>query len=164
MATQIFNISLDWSDQQRLQGTGDKALTDEEYEKLREQLVILDLAPVSERSRQYFSKIMATSHELQVFVDMGFTPSVSRIRGLFDDQLQALGVPPMPNASQVVNVTIPNIGLFSVRRVMVLEDMCTDAVQKYLENGWRIVAVCPPNDTRRPTYILGHMDTSPEYF
>jgi hypothetical protein len=58
----------------------------------------------------------------------------------------------------VVNVAIPNAGLFSVQSVSVLADSCTDVLQGLLDDGWRIIAVCPPNDTRRPTYILGHAD------
>lgn len=38
------------------------------------------------------------------------------------------------------------------------EDMCTDALQRLLDDGWRIIAACPQPDQRRPDYILGRYD------
>jgi hypothetical protein len=38
---------------------------------------------------------------------------------------------------------------------MHLDDACTDDVQRHLDEGWKILAVCPPNSQRRPDYILG---------
>jgi len=62
---------------------------------------------------------------------------------------------PKPISPNVTHVHIPNIGLFMIDEVQVLEDICTDALQRELDQGWRILAVCPPNGTRRPDYILG---------
>ena len=39
--------------------------------------------------------------------------------------------------------------------LLLKEDICTDALQKELNNGWRIIAVCVQPDQRRPDYILG---------
>jgi hypothetical protein len=36
-----------------------------------------------------------------------------------------------------------------------LDDACTDNLQAHLNEGWRIIAVCPPDAKRRPDYILG---------
>jgi hypothetical protein len=36
-----------------------------------------------------------------------------------------------------------------------LDDAYTDELQEHLEDGWRIIAICPPNGQRRPDYILG---------
>lgn len=54
-----------------------------------------------------------------------------------------------------INIAIPNIGLLSINEVTWMEDACTQELQDKLDEGWRILAVCPPNGTRRPTYILG---------
>lgn len=54
-----------------------------------------------------------------------------------------------------INIALPNIGLLSINEVTWLEDACTEALQNELDKGWRILAVCPPNGTRRPTYIIG---------
>lgn len=54
-----------------------------------------------------------------------------------------------------LNLALPNIGLLSINEVTWLEDACTQDLQSKLDNGWRILAVCPPNGARRPDYILG---------
>jgi hypothetical protein len=56
---------------------------------------------------------------------------------------------------QAVQISIPDIGLLHVNEVCVLDDICTDVLQDHLNEGWRILAVCPPNAARRPDYILG---------
>jgi hypothetical protein len=38
---------------------------------------------------------------------------------------------------------------------MNLNDACTDELRRHLDDGWRIVCVCPPLNQRRPDYILG---------
>lgn len=55
----------------------------------------------------------------------------------------------------VVQIHVPNIGLIAMNEVEVLNDGCTDALQKMLDEGWSILAVCPPNAQRRPDYIMG---------
>lgn len=54
----------------------------------------------------------------------------------------------------------PNSALFSVVETMLLENSCTDALQEQLANGWRIIAVQPQPDQRRPDYILGRPQMS----
>lgn len=54
-----------------------------------------------------------------------------------------------------LHVHLPNVGLLSVEEVMVLEDACTDELQRHLDDQWRILCVCPPNSARRPDYVLG---------
>ena len=50
---------------------------------------------------------------------------------------------------------LPNIGLLMINEVTWLEDACTESLQGKLDEGYRIIAVCPPNGARRPDYILG---------
>jgi len=64
-----------------------------------------------------------------------------------------------PTTQQTLNIAIPAIGLLAMDEVTLLEDACTDALQSMLGEGWRIIAVCPPDAQRRPDYILGR---SPE--
>lgn len=54
-----------------------------------------------------------------------------------------------------VTIAIPGFGLLSVSKVTHLDDACTDELQGMLDQGWKILAVCPPNSQRRPDYILG---------
>lgn len=54
-----------------------------------------------------------------------------------------------------LHVAIPNFALLMINEVELLDDACTDALQSRLNDGWRILAVCPPACQRRPDYILG---------
>jgi len=50
----------------------------------------------------------------------------------------------------------PNMPLFQYNKYQVLVDCCTEDLQnKYIDNGWRVVCVCPQPDQRRPDYIIG---------
>ena len=55
----------------------------------------------------------------------------------------------------VVNVMVPGNTLSTFDEVAVWEDCCTDSLQRQLRDGWRILAICPQPDQRRPDYILG---------
>lgn len=54
----------------------------------------------------------------------------------------------------VAQVHLPGNELMRIRHVIVREDCCTDELQKLLNEGWHMVAVCPQM-SRRPDYILG---------
>lgn len=54
-----------------------------------------------------------------------------------------------------VQITVPDLALMCLNEVTWLDDACTQEVQRHLDEGWRIIAVCPPNAARRPDYILG---------
>jgi hypothetical protein len=56
-----------------------------------------------------------------------------------------------------VQIHVPNFWLCAVNDVCVKEDYCTDMLNEDLKAGWRILAICPPLDERRPTYILGRV-------
>lgn len=57
------------------------------------------------------------------------------------------------------NVTVPGFALLSITEVMLCENECTDSLQDHLKEGWRIIAVCPQPDQRRPDYVLGKVTT-----
>jgi hypothetical protein len=57
--------------------------------------------------------------------------------------------------NQKCNVHLPGIGLLTINEVIVEYDFCTEALQKKLLEGWRVLAICPQPDQRRPDYILG---------
>ena len=48
----------------------------------------------------------------------------------------------------------PGPSLLNVDETLLMEDACTNALQENLDNGWRIIAVCP-QPQRRPDYVLG---------
>lgn len=55
------------------------------------------------------------------------------------------------------NAPVPDRGLFQIRQLHLVTDACTDHINRMLEDGWSIVAVCP-QPQRRPDYILGRPD------
>jgi hypothetical protein len=63
----------------------------------------------------------------------------------------------VPAINQKVNVTVPGLGLLLLDEVQAATDICTDALNDMLKDGWRIVAVCPQPDQRRPDYVLGRV-------
>ena len=60
--------------------------------------------------------------------------------------------------TQIINIVAKSLPVTSIKRVKVLENCCTDVLQKYLDKGWRIVAVCPQEEMRRPDYVIGHVE------
>lgn len=83
-------------------------------------------------------------------LQMGITYTVKAFKGTIP--LKTI----LPDgATYNVHVQIPHVGLLAVDEVEVVEDYCTDQLQRKLNEGWRILCVCPPNAARRPDYILG---------
>lgn len=62
--------------------------------------------------------------------------------------------------NQRVNVAVPGFGLMAIREVEVRTDLCTEELQRELNRGWQILAICPQPDQRRPDYVLGRPQTS----
>lgn len=63
------------------------------------------------------------------------------------------------NSSQHYNskcgTPVSDAFLYQVDRILLLEDACSDTLQRNLNDGWRIIYVAPQPDQRRPDYILG---------
>lgn len=90
----------------------------------------------------------------------GFEFTIKRFKGAyFTDSNIHRRISSLSPSEQVgvtnIQIAIPNLALLSITEVMVEEDACTDQLQGRLNDGWRIIAVCPPNSQRRPDYILG---------
>lgn len=60
----------------------------------------------------------------------------------------------MPGFNQHTNSPVVGNHLLDISELMLCEDYCTDALQERLNEGWRIIAVCP-QEARRPDYVLG---------
>jgi hypothetical protein len=56
------------------------------------------------------------------------------------------------------NVTVPGLGLLLINEVLVRTDYCTEQLNEDLKAGYRIIAVCPQPDQRRPDYVLGRVN------
>lgn len=76
-----------------------------------------------------------------------------------DDRIEELERKATPPVNKVVNVAVPGNALLRITKVQVLTDICTDELQRHLNEGWRIVAVCPQPDQRRPDYVLGREES-----
>jgi hypothetical protein len=61
---------------------------------------------------------------------------------------------PAPVLNERLQVVIPSLGMLLIDEVTVVTDYCTDSLQRDLDDGWRILAVCP-QEARRPDYVLG---------
>lgn len=106
------------------------------------------------------SGFVVDAEEMQWISEKGYRFEVRRIRGMSYDQHPRSWLTNKPDIGSVM-ISVAGAGLFSVNSVKLMEDCCTDELQRHLDEGWRIVACCPPNDQRRPTYILGvHKDPS----
>lgn len=97
------------------------------------------------------------THGREVLVDLTIVGAPLSEAGLEYKVKRFIGCRKVATPDKTVNlqVAIPNLLLFSVDEVELLEDACTDNLQSHLNEGWRILAVCPPANQRRPDYILG---------
>lgn len=98
---------------------------------------------------------------ISVFQEMqeeGWDVYITKVKGLsYDKNFKehdkvAVQNTPVTNITQV---SVANDKLLSITDVTWLENACTQELQGFLDEGWRILAVCPSNDQRRPDYILG---------
>lgn len=62
------------------------------------------------------------------------------------------------------DVHVPGFGLLAIDDVRYENDCCTEALQEFIDDGWRILAICPQPDQRRPDYILGRNRAAAEAY
>lgn len=111
--------------------------------------------------RSLFPKTRMTYHEAQAFTDRGIalnieaTPSMmlTKMKGNYHGIEEP--TPADIALGRVVILALPDIGLLTIDEVTWLDDACTEELQRKLDEGWRILAVCPPNAQQRPDYTLG---------
>lgn len=147
--------NFDWGFGQEL-----KKLTRENYALLREQVVTLRIdqwevdkpePPMWYRSGE---PIVLTQSDMALIASLGLKFEVVKIKNTYEHKHND------GNVIYNLNFALPNIGLLSIDEVTWRDDVCTQAIQSLLEEGWRIIAVCPPNGARRPDYILGRTKPS----
>ena len=69
----------------------------------------------------------------------------------------------VPAFNERVQVVVPGLGLMLIDEVEIKEDFCTHELQRQLEAGWRILAICPQPNQRRPDYVLGRVNKKESY-
>lgn len=74
---------------------------------------------------------------------------------MFDKQMNSLKEISSHHYNLMCNSPVSDNFLSSVNQIKLLEDICSDELQKNLCDGWRIIAICPQPNQRRPDYILG---------
>lgn len=113
---------------------------------------LLEMEEVPEHFYQ-FRDTYGTQELVDKLVALGAQPQLGRVKGV------SYAAPASPAASAVNNsttvISVANHNLFEVTKVTWLENACTEELQRMLDAGWRILAVCPSNDARRPDYVLG---------
>ncbi|MFB0831480.1 hypothetical protein ACEU2D_17990 [Brevibacillus laterosporus] len=60
--------------------------------------------------------------------------------------------------NQKCDVHIGNLGLLNINQLGYAVNKCTEELQVILNQGWRILAVCPQSNQRRPDYVLGRFN------
>ena len=156
MARYIIEIELPYESNKII-----KAWSSEDYAEFRKKFKDFDMPEISEQMADYLTYTMFGSEaDFWDLVSRGLKPSARRIRGMPCDALPEVAKVPGSKEAQtlIVNVSVPNAALFAVQSITWVEDACTQHIQSMLNTGWRIVAVIPANDCRRPTYIMGHPD------
>jgi hypothetical protein len=74
------------------------------------------------------------------------------------DQLSARNEPHDDDHGYVntkIDVHVPGNVLTAINEVDYFLNLCTEELQEKLDEGWRILAICPQADQRRPDYIVG---------
>lgn len=79
------------------------------------------------------------------------------------ERLDVLSGAPDTYINNKLDVHVPGNALLTIDEVQVFNDLCTEELQGLLEDDdggrarspWRILAICPQPDQRRPDYVLG---------
>jgi hypothetical protein len=127
-------------------------LDDDQWGRLRMGFTAIDLPET--KPEKYSLPYNLRSHTIdlattgELLISMGFSFSIKRFNGCHKVANEG-------DRTVNIQIAIPNLLLFAVDEVMVMEDDCTDRLQRNLDDGWRILAVCPAINQRRPDYILG---------
>lgn len=129
-----------------------KKLTKEQFEELKNS--IPDFPDDIAENRYSYTPIL---NDKQLELLMAYCPEGIELRNFKNTYFtNSHGLPDLKGLMNGgTHIHIPNIGLLTVRKVKILEDCCTDVLQQELDEGWSLIAVCPPNAVRRPDYILG---------
>ena len=96
-------------------------------------------------------------------IETNFSSLMEEIQYIYDKFENSLkGFDKHIEFNEKVNVHIGNLGLLHINQVGYCEDKCTEDLQNLLNQGWRILSVCPQSDQRRPDYIVGRYNPNEE--
>lgn len=135
-----------------------KKIAQEKYSLLRKAFPDLN-----EEQKENYRDIEAAV-DLEEFLAFDIEPSNVEIKPVarlslpedkFQDLRKAKTAKEISSAVTTVNVTLPGYELPLYTHVDWREDCCTQEIQDLLKDGWRILAILPQPNQRRPDYILG---------
>lgn len=150
-----------------------KELTEENYALLRDAFPTL---PAEKPSWAPDNSLLLTDENKHLLVqfNLSFKISKEEVKGTVGQALVKLAdrmdsleadvkkrrnLAELESHGAAVQIHVPDFTLMTITEVEVLDDCCTDMLQRHLDDGWRILAVCPPNAQRRPDYVLGRSKT-----
>ena len=80
---------------------------------------------------------------------------------LLNKQFEQLAKFSSQQFNEKCNVPNYDTSMQLINQILLLEDCCTDYLQLAISDGWRIIAISPQPDQRRPDYILGRHTDNP---
>lgn len=101
------------------------------------------------------SKLIRLSEALEAGLDQN---AVKNMTEFFNGITERIKEIEKTAFNQKCNVHVSNNMLLHFNKTKVEYDCCTDHLNKQLSEGWRIIAVCPQPDQRRPDYVLGRYE------
>lgn len=107
---------------------------------------VVDIVPAEVLNDQTFEKSFFKNHK----EDFDTSSLVALAETFNKENFEKAKETPSP-----IHIHIPSPELSFFNQVDWLEDACTQAIQKELDDGWRIIACIPRPGQRRPDYILG---------
>jgi hypothetical protein len=82
-------------------------------------------------------------------------PGAKVLRTIDNASVKSIGQRNTTIVNEKCTVAVAGLGLLTVNEVSAEVDLCTESLQRRLNEGWRILAVCVQPDQRRPDYVLG---------
>lgn len=154
--------------------TKEEFLKNQEKYKAVSFLELTDYDESESYTRKYLAdtELVLTKEELLELTLAGLMPKfevIRRIENNVDITQQLIDVAEKPikliqetsNGDTYNNkceVHMPGNAMALYNELLLREDSCTDEIQAALNAGWRLLAVCPQPDSRRPDYILGRFN------
>ena len=116
------------------------------FEKTKAKKDDVDIEKVTTK----YGEHIIDDRELQELSDLGVKVELKRFKGTLPYRVEGV-----KGGVDNLHVHLPNNVLVGFDKVTWLEDACTEELQKMIDEGWRMICVCPPLNKRRPDYILG---------
>lgn len=133
-----------------------KALDEETYNRMKETCKNLFEMPEFDKRDTFWihNKFIVDQDDLEKLCVFGLSVTLSKVRGL----KYPIGEYDRPSLDLSFLGSTSGIGLMQIQSITWRENSCTEDIQDGLDHGWKILGICPPNDARRPTYIMGHAE------